>query len=114
MTQKPKPPSHLTDEIAVWWRSVAADYVLAPHHLRLLTLAAEAWDRVVEARKTILADGSYFTNRFGEPRAHPAHAIERDNRLAFARLVRELGLSEDAPAESRPPALKGRYERRGG
>ena len=113
MPQKAKPPSHLTGEIATWWRSVAADYVLAPHHLRLLTLAGEAWDRVVEARETIAADGSYFSNRFGEPRAHPALAVERDSRLAFARLVRELGLSEDAPAESRPPALTGRYERRG-
>jgi hypothetical protein len=47
-------------------------------------------------------------NRHDEIRPHPAVSIERDSAIRFARLLRELGLG-DEPADSRPPALRGRY-----
>jgi hypothetical protein len=34
-----------------WFSSVLAEYQLEPHHIRLLTLAAESWDRCCEARE---------------------------------------------------------------
>ena len=41
------------------------------------------------------------------PRSRPEIAIERDSRVAFARLIRELDLDTNSPAESsRPPALR--------
>jgi hypothetical protein len=44
-------------------------------------------------------------DRFGFPRP-PEIAVERDSRLAFARLVRELDLDTEAtPDGKRPPAL---------
>ena len=48
-----------------------------------------------------------FIDRFGSPRTRPEVAIERDARLAFARLVRELDLDCEPPASSgsRPPSL---------
>ena len=52
-----KPPGTLKPDTARWWRKVAADYVLEEHHLRLLTLAAYAWDRADTARRTIQASG---------------------------------------------------------
>jgi hypothetical protein len=43
---------------------------------------------------------------------HPAWALERDSKILFSRLLRELNLDIDTPAEdhSRPPAIQGRYD----
>lgn len=95
-------PAHLTEPTRRWWRSVMDTFEVEEHQERLLTLAGEAWDRALEARETIAAQGAYYSDRFGQPRAHPALAVERDSRVAFARLVRELGL--DPPAS--PPLAR--------
>lgn len=101
------PPAHLSAEAAAWWREVLRDYDLEPHHLRLLQAAAEAWDRMQQARKALADHGALtFTDPNGNIRAHPCVAMERDARVAFARLVRELDLDAGAPAErSRPPSI---------
>ena len=109
--KNPAPP-HLRPDTAAWWASVAGDYPLEPHQLRILTLAAEAWDRGVEAREAIAQGGSVYVDRFAQPRARPEVAIERDSRISFARLVRELALDVSAPGESRrPPRLGGADKR---
>jgi len=105
LQRKPKPPKHLRIETRRWWLSVVEDYELEPHHVRLLTMAAEAWDRAVEAREAIAKSGAYMPNRFGEVRPHPALGVERDSRIAFARLVRELALDVNEPGDPRPPSI---------
>ena len=85
------------------------DYELESHHSRILLLAAEAWDRGLTARQIITRKGMTFEDRFGQPKPRPEIAIERDSRLAFARLVRELGLDSeelDAPRPPRPGGYK--------
>lgn len=105
--KKIKAPDHLAPQTAAWWLSVLADYELEPHHVRLLTLAAESWDRTATARAVLDTEGLTYLDRFQAPRARPEVAIERDSRLAFARLIRELDLDIEAPAErSRPPGLR--------
>jgi hypothetical protein len=53
---------------------------------------------MVEAREAIKKDGPYFRDRYGQLRPHPAITVERDCRIGFARLVRELGFDrEEAP-----------------
>ena len=79
-------------------------YDLEEHHRRLLQLAAEAFDRTQEAREAISRDGTYVEGRYGV-RAHPAVAVERDSRTAFARLLRELDLDGEPHADPRPPRL---------
>ncbi len=110
MTRKrgPQPPDHLSEPTRKWFASVVEDYALEPHHLRLLQLAGEAWDRCQQAREVLNRDGPTYLNRFNDPCARPEVAIERDTRLAFARLIRELDLDVEAPSEarSRPPALR--------
>lgn len=96
MVTAKRAPAHLADGTRAWWRSAVETYELAPHHERLLTLAGEAWDRAQQAREVIEREGPYYADRFGQPRAHPALAVERDSRLAFARLVRELDLDAEA------------------
>ena len=106
MTNTPDPPAHLKPETAEWWRSVLTDYELEDHHVRLLRLACESWDRCQQAREEIDRDGLTIKTGDGGLKAHPAVAIERDARLAFARLVRELDFDAGAPSESRrPPSL---------
>ena len=90
-------------------QSVVATYELEEHHTRLLQLAAEAWDRAQDARTALRKHGVIYHDRFGQPCARPEVAIERDSRLAFARLLRELQLDVEAPPEdARPPQLRGR------
>jgi P27 family predicted phage terminase small subunit len=101
-------PSHLTSTTRAWWRSVAENYVLEPHHLRLLQLAGEAWDRGQQAREILAADGITQRDDRGNIRAHPAIAIEKDARIGYARLLRELDLDVEAPRSERtgPPGLR--------
>jgi P27 family predicted phage terminase small subunit len=92
MNRRPKAPAHLRQATGRWWRAVHEEYSLEAHHTRLLTLAAEAFDRCSQAREAIEADGITVKTADGGIKAHPAVAIERDSRLAFARLLRELVL----------------------
>jgi phage terminase small subunit len=103
----PKPPPHLSTRAKKWWSRVVADYELEPHHLLLLGKAAEAWDRAEEAREAVDREGLTYSDRFGQPRLRPEVAVERDSRIAFARLIRELSLDVEPPADSRPPRRPG-------
>ena len=101
---KRQAPRHLRTATGKWWRSVVKEWELEEHHVRLLTLACEAWDRAEEARKTVETEGMIFKDRFGQPKEHPAVGVERDSRISFARLLRELDL-DAAPPELRAPRL---------
>ena len=107
VTMTSRPPTHLKPATRKWWLDVTRTFQLEPHHIRLLTLATEAWDRGQEARQALSQSGLTYTDRLGVPRARPEVAIERDARIAFARLLRELNLDVSSPAEaySRPPEL---------
>jgi P27 family predicted phage terminase small subunit len=105
MVKTPSPPRHLRAETRRWWVHHMDAYVLEPHHVQLLTLAAEAWDRCRQAREALAEHGITYEDRFGQPRARPEVAIERDARVAFARMVRELNLDLAPPEESRIPRM---------
>ena len=100
-----KAPAHLRQPTRKWFEGVLTAYELEPHHLRLLQLAAEAWDRGEAAREALAAHGLTFMDRFDCPHARPEVAIERDSRIAFARLVRELDLDTEPPPSPRRPAM---------
>ena len=91
-----------------WWRSVLEGFDLDEHHKHLLEAACGAWDRMVQARMAIAEHGLTFEDPAGSPKARPEVAIERDARIAFARLVRELDLDIEPPPEprGRPPGLR--------
>lgn len=102
----PKPPKHLRKPTQKWFKSVAEDYELDGHHIKLLTLAAEAWDQSQAAREVLDRDGLTFLDRFGQPKERPECGILQNARIAFARLIRELALDVDTPADSRPPRTR--------
>jgi P27 family predicted phage terminase small subunit len=102
----PPPPNHLSDAAKAWWNEICAEYVLRPHHLKILELAADAWDRTTEARALLRRDGLISSTAAGDPKGHPAAVIERDSRAAFMAALRELDLdSEPRPADKRPVPL---------
>jgi phage terminase small subunit len=106
----PRPPRHLTAPTRAWFSQVCERYELEEHHLKLLTLAAESWDRCCAARLAIAKRGLTYTDRFGAPHPRPEVSIERDSRTSFARLIRELDLDLSAPQEPRrlPPLTSNR------
>lgn len=107
MSEKPKAPRHLKAATRRWFDAVVADWELEAHHVRLLTLACEAWDRCQQAREQIAREGLTTSTREGNHKLHPAVRVEDAARIAFARLVRELDLDVAPPAEQkRPPMLR--------
>jgi phage terminase small subunit len=85
-------PADLSAAMQRWWGEVVKEHDLEPHRLHLLVLACWAYDRCEEARLAIAQHGATYSDRFNAPRAHPLIAIERDSRLAFARLLKDLDL----------------------
>src|SRR3981081_2112197 len=100
------PPKHLKPETKKWFASVMEEYELEPHHIKLLTLAAESWDRGCQAREAITEHGICYTDRFGAPRKRPEVSVEEAARIAFASVTRELDLDCGSPATLQPPALQ--------
>jgi phage terminase small subunit len=111
--EAPPPPAHLSPSARYWWQTTVDRYVLEEHHVRLLQLCCEAWDRSQKARAQIDAEGLTVAGREGV-KPHPCIAIERDARLAVARLVRELDLDVGPPVSERAGPVGLFSNRRGG
>lgn len=104
----PGAPRHLATRAArKLWRSTVATFALEPHQLTLLEEACVCVDRLIAARAEVRARGVLVNDRYGVPKANPAVAIERDCRIALARLLRELHLSDEPDLDSsiRPPRI---------
>ena len=101
----PKPPAHLGDVSKAFWRTVTKGWELEPHHVRLLQIACESWDRALEAREAVTASGPYFTDRHGNIKPHPGIAVEQQSRKQFIASLREIGLDVKAPDSPRAPML---------
>ena len=100
-----EPPAHLLKETKRWWLSVQEEFELGEHHVRLLTLACESWDRGKQAREALNGELTY-TDRYGNPRLRPEVTVERDSKLAFVRILRELALDIEPPTDTRPPGIR--------
>jgi phage terminase small subunit len=100
---KSRTPTHLSKAAKAWFTSVIKAYELDETHLEILRMAAELLDRAENARQLVQQDGAILVDRFGQQREHPAAKLERDSKIAFARMMRELGLAHDDGDDSRPP-----------
>jgi hypothetical protein len=87
----PVPPADLSKAAAAWWVSVESGWSLDVDELALLGEASRCIDRIEQARRQIKRDGLMVTGLHGR-RVHPLLAVERDNRVLFARLLGQLGL----------------------
>jgi phage terminase small subunit len=103
----PRPPKYLKPTTRRWWKQVVETWTLDEHHIKLLTLAAASWDRCEQARQALDQFGLTWTDeKLNRLSPRPEVAVERDSRIAFARLLRELDLDTETPTGPRPPALK--------
>ena len=100
-------PKHLKPVTRAWFDQVCREYELESQHLRILQMAAEAWDTYEAARELIAENGMTFINlKHGDVKPRPEVAIMQNSRLAFLRCTRELNLDVAPPDTPRPKALK--------
>jgi Phage terminase, small subunit len=102
----PKDLVHLRPKTRAWVRQICKEFVLESHHEKVLLVAASSWDRMLEARAKIQAEGLSYQDSKGIWRPHPEIKIEADSQIRFMRAVRELDLDIDEPAASRMPAIR--------
>ena len=99
-------PQELSKGSQELWRAVVYEWALEPFHEETLTQALLCLDRANEARRVLNRDGLTVIDRFDQVKPHPLLNVERLNRLAYARLLRELGL-DLSDTDSRPPRVGG-------
>jgi hypothetical protein len=101
---KPQPPSHLGADGRALWNGVQHEYSIDdPAGLELLRQAAECADRIASVRRQIDEQGEMLTIR-GVPRVHPLCQVERDQRAALVRCLKNLNLDlEPLKARGRQP-----------
>src|SRR5262245_26780382 len=82
--KRTKAPKDLRAATKRWFEHVCDEYELEDHHLMILILAVEAWDRHLDAREGLQEHGTTFVNpKTGDIKPRPEIMIERDSRNAF-------------------------------
>ena len=96
------PPKTLSPEARGWWRRLCREYGIEDAGgCLLLQTALESLDRLREAQKSIAKDGAVTTDRFGQQKAHPLLAAERDARAQMLMALKQLNLDVE-PLRDRP------------
>lgn len=106
---KKSDPSRLSTEAQQWHDMLASEFAIAdPGGLLLLATACEALDRVRQCQRQIAIDGYQVADRFGQHKAHPLLAVERDCRGQMLAALRALHLDieplQDGPG--RPAGVR--------
>jgi phage terminase small subunit len=100
-------PDHLKPATQAWFEGICRDFELESHHIKVLQLAAEAWDTYENARDAIAQHGMTFVNvKHGDVKPRPEVAIMQNSRIAFLRALRELNLDVAPPETPRPNPLQ--------
>lgn len=101
----PRPPQgRFTSEARRLWRRVVSEWDFDDAALVVLERACEAFQRMREAQAQLAKDGSYYVDKSGNPRAHPALGVEKDSRTAMLNAIKMLGISLEPVGDvGRPP-----------
>ena len=95
--EETRPPKHLEACEAHLWRRLLEQFAFPDVAARaLLAAVCEAHQRMRRCREQIAKDGETITDRFGQTKAHPLLAAERDARAAFISGMRALRLDPEA------------------
>jgi hypothetical protein len=99
--RSPEPPAHLGADGLALWQGIRNEYGIDDSAgLELLRHAAEAADRIASVRRQIDESGELLVIK-GIPRVNPLCAVERDQRAALVRCLRNLNLDLE-PLRDRP------------
>jgi P27 family predicted phage terminase small subunit len=86
-------PENLSKEARSWWNKITTEYGISDQGgLLILQTALEAFDRMRDAQKTLVAEGLIVQDRFMQQKAHPLCTVERDARSQFMQGLRHLNL----------------------
>jgi hypothetical protein len=83
----------LRGRAAELWRDVQSQWSLSAPALELLRCAVEALARADQAAEIVSREGPVFTDRWGQPRQHPAALLELNHRGQAARYLQALGVT---------------------
>jgi P27 family predicted phage terminase small subunit len=105
MAKKIRAPKNLSKEAQRWWRKIVDEYHIGDSGgLAILQVMCEAWQRMRQAQKILEVEGPTVTDRFGQSKAHPLCAIERDARSQVLQAIKSLNLDLEPLKEiGRPP-----------
>lgn len=102
-----RPPSGLSPAAVAWWKRLHAEFDLDDAGAAfLLETALRAFDRMGEAAALVDTHGVAVSDRYGQLRANPAVAAERDARAAMLGAFKQLNL--DVLPPQRPGRPSGR------
>lgn len=105
--QSPPPvPAGLTGSGLALWTSTVAQFGMCEHELSILREACKTADSIDALQSAVDRDGVLNTSSQGV-RAHPALVELRQQRLCFARLMKQLAIPADDPAGGRQKPLYG-------
>jgi P27 family predicted phage terminase small subunit len=88
-----RPPKGLSREAARRWKTLQDEYgITDAGGLSILQIHCEALMTAREAEATLEKEGAHVTDRFGQPRMHPATTTLRDARALMLTALRQLNL----------------------
>jgi len=88
-----KPPTGLSPAAKSWWKKLIAEYEIEDQAgLLILETAMRAMDRMSMASALVDQHGAVTVDKFGQLKANPACAVERDSRAAMMTALKNLNL----------------------
>ena len=104
---RPRTPPGLGKDGRKFFKQAVEDFNIERHNLEILKQACKCLDDLSLYEETIESKGRFYTDRYGQPKEHPAVTATRQTRGLFQRLVREIGFNLADQSESRPPRKGG-------
>jgi P27 family predicted phage terminase small subunit len=91
-----------------WWKKIISEYDIEDQAgLLILETAMRAMDRMTMASELIEEHGAVTVDKFGQLKANPACAVERDSRAAMMAALKSLNLDlEPLSAPGRPSSRR--------
>jgi P27 family predicted phage terminase small subunit len=105
----PPAPQGLSPEARRLWKRVLTAWELNPGEKYVLTQACECLDTLRAAEAIVEKEGQVFTDKYGQPKIHPAALLVRDLRSQLLKSFKQLGLKDEIELKAKRPP--GRPER---